>query len=559
MPHLVSGTTDGQRRSLGALGGVARELAGSDIEEWPTAIRSWVRDAPLLPTDLAKDVRAQIERDDRLLEQVYETLVSGRERRRLGTFFTPLPIAAFLVGQAYELIGHPKSVIDPGAGIGAISLAAKRQWPEAQVYAVDVNIVTLGLLAALCVYKQIGGVNLVHDDYLRWVAKPPTALPRLIIGNPPYTRHQELPRKLDVRDRETSGDAVTSGLASLSAYFVASSVRALGPKDALVFVLPGSWTEACYGAGLRKLIWREERRLVTFFPFPADSNVFPGTNVNTVVLSVGPERATQQFVTISSARIEPGRVRTEKAEYYDRGTRKSEELGKLLWFRLPSVVNSSEECIALEDIAGVRRGVATGANSFFFLTETARRLLPQEATVPAIVQLRHSSGDVYDEEAHAENSRKGIPCWLLRLEEGRIHDGRVQALISKGEEDNLPESRYLLKHRKPWYRLEAVPPPDIMVSSMARDKFQVVENAIRAVPSNSIYGIYSKCDGATIRALAIWLRGPAGQQALRAAARHYGSGLHKLEPRALLGLRIPKAALKSDVVASPNEEVGRTS
>ena len=49
-----------------------------------------------------------------------------------------------------EEIGvRPASVVDPGAGVGAFTLNAATRW-HAPLVAVDLNVVTLGLLAARC-------------------------------------------------------------------------------------------------------------------------------------------------------------------------------------------------------------------------------------------------------------------------------------------------------------------------------------------------------------------------------------------------------------------------
>jgi hypothetical protein len=76
---------------------------------------------------------------------------------------------------------------------------------------------------------------------------------------------------------------------------------------------------------------------------------------------------------------------------------------------------------------------------------------------------------------------------------------------------------------------------------MSKGTFRVIENAVKAVPSNSIYGIYltDHADNEAYTALAEWLRGGEGQSAIRARTRAHSDGLLKLEPRALASVAVP--------------------
>jgi hypothetical protein len=142
-----------------------------------------------------------------VLAVLYEGIVSGRNRRRLGTFFTPASVVNFMLDSAEKMLPRPAVVIDPGAGVGAFSLAAKRQWPMVEVFAIDVNIATLGLLAA----RPQAAINIVYQDFLTWAvgSAVPAAKPRLWIGNPPYTRHQD--PSLDLPARQPPAPVAREG------------------------------------------------------------------------------------------------------------------------------------------------------------------------------------------------------------------------------------------------------------------------------------------------------------------------------------------------------------
>jgi adenine-specific DNA-methyltransferase len=77
---------------------------------------------------------------------------------------------------------------------------------------------------------------------------------------------------------------------------------------------------------------------------------------------------------------------------------------------------------------------------------------------------------------------------------------------------------------------------------MSKRIFRVVVNSVGAVPTNTLYGLrlrHRPAEPQALKALAGWLRSDEGQVALASVSRRHGDGLLKLEPRALLTVRIP--------------------
>lgn len=93
-------------------------------------------------------------------------------RPRSGTFFTSRVLVKHMLTTGQRLIGQaPDVVVDPGAGVGAFSLAAASRWPGARVIAVDINLVTLGLLAARLDHAgPADHAELVLGDVVGWLA-----------------------------------------------------------------------------------------------------------------------------------------------------------------------------------------------------------------------------------------------------------------------------------------------------------------------------------------------------------------------------------------------------
>lgn len=186
----------------------------------------------------------------------------------------------------------------------------------------------------------------------------------------------------------------------------------------------------------------------------------------------------------------------------------------------------------------VRRGIATGTNTFFFMTDEERESLPEGAARPGLLRAGHVAGETLDRAAHDAIGGAEHRRWLLWLKnEGVVADKRVTEMLRRGEEAGL-RTRYLIAHRDPWYVLEDIAPPDILLGPMSRSHLPAIWNAVSAIPSNSLYGIYVKGGVETARGLTTWLNRPEGQSSLRSSGRHYGR-LYKLEPGDLLRVMVP--------------------
>jgi methylase of polypeptide subunit release factors len=537
--RLVAGTSDDERRALAALGGVARALAEQVSASWPDEVQAWMEEAPHPPGPLIEALRPALADRDDVLARCYEQVVTGRNRRRLGTFFTPPSVVEFMLDRSEAVMGTPATVIDPGAGVGAFTLAARRRWPNSRVTAVDVNLVTLGLLAVRSQVEEFSDIDLVLDDYLPWTAKGYPALepPRLTIGNPPYTRHQDLKdRTRKQTAMEAAGDLVSSGLAGLSTYFLAAALNALKDQDGLCLLLPGTWTETRYGREVREALWSGTHRRIEFHAFPPDLVVFPGTRVTAMTLLIGPVKEQAQPMTTATAQLGPNGVSTFDSRSRSRGGSAPATLGTWLW---PRSAPTRKTHVVLGEIAQVRRGVATGANRFFFLTDAERDRLPEGTTIPALIRLRHVRSTTLDKAAHDQIGSEGLQRWLFFLEDEELaNDPRVEEFLENGVDAKLPD-RYLISGRHPWYRVEKVHPPDIFVAPMSKAVFRAASNEVGAVHSNSLYGLYLGLNSGLVRCVTNYLNSDEGQRAMRAQGRHYGHGLIKLEPRNFLAVAIP--------------------
>jgi hypothetical protein len=554
---LVPGASALERRRLGALGGVVRQLVPADERAaWPSDVADWVQSGPTPPSEVILAAKRAIASDpDESLAALYGHLVSGTNRRALGTFFTPTPEVKLMLDMWERSEDAPATVVDIGAGVGVFTASAAQRWPEAWVYGVDINPVTLGLLALrvwlsdLPLAEESGsspGIRLVRDDFTTWVAESlhKTPRPRLILGNPPYTRSQ----LIFAEDRVRLGKAA-NGLcgsrASLSALMTAISLRHLDRLDGLCLLLPAQWLESQYAKPLRDhvaglTLRRVELRLV-------ESKLFPDAQVDAVALMVGRERDSEQEFCVApwnAPNVSPvNRAALAGIQWrtlFNTMRSKIAAPGPAL---IPAVPGSK-----LSNFCVVRRGTATGANGFFVLSdaEVADNQLPPTRLLKLVRRL-NGYPDVIDDSAF-----DSIGCkhkrWLLHVKSAdREECSAIDQYLKTGEDAGI-SVRYLCRDRgDEWYDLtHDLMIPDVIVSPMTRDQVRFVENALGAVITNNLYGWrwYPEIPDASRAAILQWLRSESGQAAVLAVARRQGAGLRKIEPKALANLTIPLSVAK---------------
>ncbi|WP_350350471.1 hypothetical protein ABS642_13350 [Microbacterium sp. A8/3-1] len=539
---------------LSVLGGLVSAIVAKDsLVGWPADVQAWLSDGPSAPATVVEAaVRAVRETPDETLAAIYAQLVSSSNRRALGTFFTPRPEVQLMLDMWQEAEGDPSTVVDVGAGVGVFTVSASQRWPTAGVYGVDVNPVTLGLLALRAWIGQMrleepasraAGIRIVREDFTTWIERLElTQGPRLILGNPPYTRSQ-LMSAADRTRLEQAAGGLCGARASLSALITAISLLHLGPKDGISLLLPAQWLESEYARPLRNHLSALENRRIELRL--VDSRLFADAQVDAVVLQVGPERAGPAEFVVAAW--------TRERQSHRRRLISRNRLLDVSWRALfeeesLSTFGEEEADAPLSDFCRLRRGTATGANDFFVLSDQdVEHHGLRKWAIPLVRRLFKYSDDIGTEELE----RAGVleKRWLLvATSEDRIPGGALDLYLSTGEVAEVDRA-YLCRVRpRDWYDLHHdLVVPDIIVGPMTREKMRFATNRAGAAIVNNLYGWSWAEDLPSESRVAIveWLRTPEGQRAVLGAARRQGAGLKKIEPRALANVRIPQRVAQS--------------
>lgn len=160
-----------------------------------------------------------------------------------------------------------------------------------------------------------------------------------------------------------------------------------------------------------------------------------------------------------------------------------------------------------------------------------------------------------DRQAWTALGDQGARCYLLDLDEALAEVPAVAALLATGRTQGVPD-RYLCRQREPWYRLEHMEVPDVVLSPLVTAQgLRAASNEVGAIPSNSLYGLFLQngIEDAVGSRVLDWLLGDDGVAALRGHGRQFAGGSIKLEPRELRTLPVPLDVVMASVEAAPQD------
>ena len=488
------------------------------------------------------------------------------ERNRMGQFATPTQLAVDMLRHAEGQFGTGRKVrfIDPAIGTGSFYSALLDVFPKARIdaaagYEVDPHY---GSPAAE-LWKGTG-LDLHLEDFTRAEAPPDSRQYNLLICNPPYVRHHHIVNG-DKRRLKTGTlkacDVEIGGLAGLYCYFLGLSHAWMAAGGLAGWLIPSEFMDVNYGVSVKRYLL-DKVTLLHIHRFDPNDVQFGDALVSSAVVWFRKETPPADHKVRFSYGGSLERPKLERLVSTDTLRRAPK------WTRYPVNEGFEEsDTLVLGDFFKIKRGLATGDNSYFILSaeEIERRGLPFEAFRPILPSPRYLPED----EVAAD--RNGNPVldrrlFLLDCQWGEQEIGRkypaLWAYLEEGKARGIDE-RYICRHRTLWYSQENRPPAPFVCTYLGRsDKkngrpFRFILNNSRATAANVYLMLYPKGpiahviegDSALKRRLWQFLNGIC-PNAMLGQGRVYGGGLHKLEPRELgnvpvaaIAELLPKAAL----------------
>jgi adenine-specific DNA-methyltransferase len=482
----------------------------------------------------------------RLQEQVrLDSLKTAAERNKWGQFATPPELALSLARYAQTLVGKTQvRFLDPAIGTGSFFSAVLQAFgPKHVTVAAGVELDPLFADTAADLW-QGQGLHVIKGDFTK--QRAPDQPFNLVLTNPPYVRHHHLTG--DEKDRLKSRLANSlhldiSGLAGLYCYFLLFCHDWLEEQGLAVWLIPSEFMDVNYGATLRRYLTEHATLLHVHRFCPMDVQ-FADALVSSavVVFRKAPPPAGHASRFSFAGPID----RPQKEAHVSLDTLRQSRK----WTQFPATAAVSETGEpTLGELFAIKRGLATGSNSFFMLTEQEikERRLPQQFMKPILPGPRHLTSDIIDAlpsgapdvsprlylidcSETEESIKENWPCFYEYLESGK--------------EQKIHEA-YLTSRRVPWYSQEQRPPAPFLCTYMGRSRngkhpFRFIWNRSQATahnvylllyPIGPLRAVLKKHPDLHAKVFKA-LQSIAPSQFIT-EGRVYGGGLHKVEPREL--------------------------
>lgn len=487
-----------------------------------------------------------IEKQRLALQAEIDALKTQDERNRLGQFATPTMLAVDMLQCAASLLPEGEMVrfLDPAIGTGSFYSALLRVFPKERIsVALGFEIDPLYGEPATALWAD-SGLTIKLTDFTR---EEPSPSFNLVICNPPYVRHHHVQNgdksHLQFRTRAASGMQL-SGLAGLYCHFLGLSHAWMTDGGIAGWLIPSEFMDVNYGRAVKRYLL-EKVTLLHIHRFDPNDVQFVDALVSSAVVwfkKVTPPPNHEVKFTFGGTLSEPRVTRHVSARALAHEPK---------WTRFPaSDVRIHSGIPTLSDFFQIKRGLATGDNRYFILTEEeiAARGLPMECFTPILPSPRYLCQD------EVKSRKDGTPDIEHRLflldtklseDEIRRRFPALAAYLDEGKAKGLHE-RYLCKHRSPWYKQENRPPAPIVCTYLGRGDtksgrpFRFIFNDSRATVANVYLALYPT--RALVRELdrepgllrKIWVAlNNLPTDILLCEGRVYGGGLHKIEPREL--------------------------
>ena len=390
----------------------------------------------------------------------------------------------------------------------------------------------------------------------------------MMIVNPPYNRHEEIPEEYREKAKELAeaqtGIQVAAN-AGLYVYHLLIMDKWLDDNGIAVWLLPSIFLQSRYGKAIRQYLTNNVQ-LLRLHVYDEEKLQFDDTMISTTIVvfkKAPPVESQKVVVTYGDSISEPQFSKTLDLGYL------SKEIKN--WRSIILNSNENESQLSLDirfsSLFDIKRGLATGANSFFVIERNKAKEygIPDMALKPILPKSRYLQSLVInardDGYPDVEPQMVLIDCDLdeeiIKTNYPAFYD-YLQKAKQKDKDGKAIVDRTLVKSRKPWYKQELRNPPLFLLTYMGRNKKDLpplyfLLNQSDAVALNTYLLLYPKpwlmdtiANNEVLCKKLLSALNDSAKKIIAQQTRVYSGGLQKLEPNELKNS--PIAELPNEIV-----------
>jgi predicted RNA methylase len=449
-----------------------------------------------------------------LLARLYVSTNSIAERKQAGQFFTAKEVADWALSLSRP--SPEDDVCDAGAGTGVFAYSLLQSGINVRSYLGVENDPILALCAAHVLESahaprtyKVWYANFMLLD-AKAFEKNKLDRPTFVVSNPPFVRSHHLTGRARIRaSLKASFGIMLSSFSGSMDYFLVRAAQLVRPdsimdkpRRRLLFLLPKEAAGAAHSQKLRddlssKYSWRSR----------------------------------QHDILISTTGIDNHRSNALALVFVFEQRTHCEE----------SNAAFKTEGPVLRDIVQIRRGISTGCNDFFVLSESdiEHRLIDRHwltKVLPTRIHLPEFEFTTNDWEALRKSGHK---CWLLTLPKLDLEEFEppLQDYLREGLRRGL-HATTTAKSLRVWFSLPVpATAPDLFITYFFRGAPRFILNGARVQNLTNILGgrfvDRRNCDTRSDIVKSLNVEAAAWEKGV---GREYKGGLRKIEPRELSSL-----------------------
>jgi adenine-specific DNA-methyltransferase len=515
---------------------------------------------------IAKESMNSVQLGD-TLEKSWLSLIDKQIRKKTGQFATPTEIAKFMALFA-TLSTKTTKILDPAVGCGTllkqILLNVENNLIK-EITGCDIDDIVLKASKLVLMNFDIS-LTLINCDFL---SIKPKKVYDVIIANPPYIKSNLIKNKEKYFEIiEKSLATKLDGTTGLDALFLLHSLDFLSENGMLIFITPGEYLNSKYGEKLKRILL--SRYTIDYLIYFETSDFLFDDGMSSALITILTNKISTKDHTIRFAKVKKFEKATALfSEICKEDVKPPNQYKEISvtdlnpqkkWIPLfdQDITNITKynNLVPLSTFFSVKRGIATGANSFFTLSkeDIDKYHIPKKYLKPVLAKANYANPPIFTETHFKKLVSINKKCFLLDIKDEKPIG--VNNYLKYGEEQDF-HKRYLTRTRKKWFFVEKRRPAKILVKVFNRgEDIQFILNKTPALNLTCFHGIYPKKENHDyLKALILYFRSNIGKNALKLQLRHYGGGLKKLEPKDVENLLVPDFSSWNNDVLEVLEEM----